>query len=1579
MISSTRLIAVVLLFTGCLSLANANPAPCANNLPKTGHGTDISLERSPANDPNEKDVCVGSTITLHVATPSDRDVYGEPIVCQDVTPILTWSIDPGGDTNEHSTSYTFHAPTTPGYHTVTCTARDGGDAEGQPGYDFPTSVSWTITVVDLDWLKGPDESTGLDPINVCVGAEALFTAQTEPFGYESWIEWKVDGNVVTPNETGTQLIMVWGEGECGTHTVSASACGTTRSLVVNVKPHVPTCDNQPLTCMIGGGGCGTCGGDGSGLPDADLRDDSVVTPVPYPGGPGIWPYYPNLNDPDGETCGKDTMKLVAACDGNTYLQYKGGCSGKCYVIDVTSGSSWGIGDGITITGGGQAYTVEDAGGTTSTFNLSEPDASSCFESGPVGPSTVTSPNGQTMTTALDGNGHLDYVDSPTGRWEYTVDSAGKLTTIAPPDPDGARIELSYVTSGSAAGKPEWVKQWANESDYNNRGTYPNNYLSMTSYYYDGTSGKLTQAIRGNRTLNYSYGTNTITIEETDVTTHIKTVYDYGTFGVTKVTRKHQSDSQKDQMTQYTFTTNSAGYRMYVTELQDPEGNITHYDLDTDGAVTAVYNLVDNWAEHVISTTYATGTKNGVSYKVGPETITYPGNFTEEYTYYQVSGNNTPYVKTHKDIRGKYTLYLRDTASEETLWKVTAVKVHDAVSGGAPSDYDWSLADPIKTSTYYTSGIQSGLVQTETVPDIDGATDSTTTYKWYETINSVDILRPGPTTTTYKWWDPTANGGSGGYVDKYEWNTYDAAGRVVKHTDASGDPESTSATGKTWYTYDALGRPLQTIYTRSGGTESGAALAYTENTYSCCGLTQSRDEEGRSTYFDYDNANRITGTYTSLSGQSSTYPLVAYTYDAFGNKLTAMTRSDSGTTRATSYEYDKDNRVIRITYQDNLLGEEQFGYDVYGNQWYKRQKNATNDWKTTFYKYDDLNRVTDIYYATTTDTRPTAYPTGSSDVQYTYYGGSSLRYQMTDSQGTSVYEYDTQGRMTKYTPPIGLSANYYVAYDYNNLGQKTLVKITDGTNTDYDLKYDYFANGWLKDAKTGDGSGTYSDLARFSYNPVGTRSRQDNYYGGNRKSYSTYAYDSDPRYSLNNISHYKDGNPTALETIDYTRLGRDKVGNPLSADDWRGNTSYTYDANNRLDNATYPGSVSEDYGYDWVGNRKNPPGSPYPMVFNKVDQLTSRPANGERTWTYDRLGNLNQIAEPDSVILRDFSYFGSGLLNRARFNYRSQYIDNYWDGDANRVQFDYFDTEDTYTYRFVYDVTAGIPAVAKETTPTTTVYYYREPSGELLARQEGTTGTTRRYYHFDGLGSTSLLTNTNGDWTDKYSYDGWGNVLQHSTAAGSISQPYQYVGQLGYYTHCMLASYTDFRYLQLGVRFYDPQVGRFTQRDRIDDGHNNYYVYAMAQPMTATDATGLYAGGKGCAGTHMDDWLKLVNAALQKPACQAALQSAGIANCVKNNLAGLTFNCGNAHGNNAETNPCAPYDIVVDTASPGNGPGTLLHEAVHACRKKLGLFTADRSPGTWSCSSCGRTWGGNAPYPYIHEEKIASGVQHKCGL
>ena len=75
------------------------------------------------------------------------------------------------------------------------------------------------------------------------------------------------------------------------------------------------------------------------------------------------------------------------------------------------------------------------------------------------------------------------------------------------------------------------------------------------------------------------------------------------------------------------------------------------------------------------------------------------------------------------------------------------------------------------------------------------------------------------------------------------------------------------------------------------------------------------------------------------------------------------------------------------------------------------------------------------------------------------------------------------------------------------------------------------------------------------------------------------------------------------------------------------------------------------------------------------------------------------------------------------------------------------------------------------------------------------------------------------------------------------QPYQYVGQLGYYTHWMEP---DFGLLQLGVRFYDPEVGRFTQRDPMPVTLNTY-VYVDAKPGQRVDPSGLFGcwSGMGC--------------------------------------------------------------------------------------------------------------------------------------
>jgi RHS repeat-associated protein len=238
-----------------------------------------------------------------------------------------------------------------------------------------------------------------------------------------------------------------------------------------------------------------------------------------------------------------------------------------------------------------------------------------------------------------------------------------------------------------------------------------------------------------------------------------------------------------------------------------------------------------------------------------------------------------------------------------------------------------------------------------------------------------------------------------------------------------------------------------------------------------------------------------------------------------------------------------------------------------------------------------------------------------------------------------------------------------------------------------------------------------------------------------------------------------------------------------------------------------------------------------MVYNDGDQLVKWP--GMYRYSYDGAGNLVQVKnDSQTQVLKSYTYTPAGLLATATYRDKdgnTRTLTNTWDADSNRVSFDANGTE----YELVYDTTAGIPAVLEESTSGSTAYYIREPGGGLIARVHPTDGI--RHYHFDELGSTRLLTDADGDMTDGYAYDAYGSLLSHDCYSGSVNQPYQYVGQLGYYTHYMEP---DFGLLQLGVRFYDPEVGRFTQRDPLEDELSRY-AYASESPTARKDPSGLF--------------------------------------------------------------------------------------------------------------------------------------------
>jgi RHS repeat-associated protein len=108
---------------------------------------------------------------------------------------------------------------------------------------------------------------------------------------------------------------------------------------------------------------------------------------------------------------------------------------------------------------------------------------------------------------------------------------------------------------------------------------------------------------------------------------------------------------------------------------------------------------------------------------------------------------------------------------------------------------------------------------------------------------------------------------------------------------------------------------------------------------------------------------------------------------------------------------------------------------------------------------------------------------------------------------------------------------------------------------------------------------------------------------------------------------------------------------------------------------------------------------------------------------------------------------------------------------------------------------------------------------------------RIYYHADGLGSITALTNYMGVAIQRYDYDAFGNI-KCSPFPIWIKQPYTYTGR-------EFDTETGLYYYR--ARYYDAQAGRFIQKDPIGfaGGDINLYNYVGNAPVNRTDPTGLY--------------------------------------------------------------------------------------------------------------------------------------------
>jgi RHS repeat-associated protein len=143
-----------------------------------------------------------------------------------------------------------------------------------------------------------------------------------------------------------------------------------------------------------------------------------------------------------------------------------------------------------------------------------------------------------------------------------------------------------------------------------------------------------------------------------------------------------------------------------------------------------------------------------------------------------------------------------------------------------------------------------------------------------------------------------------------------------------------------------------------------------------------------------------------------------------------------------------------------------------------------------------------------------------------------------------------------------------------------------------------------------------------------------------------------------------------------------------------------------------------------------------------------------------------------------------------------------------------------TTQFLYDG-ARLIAETDANNNITAAYRY------FFALQSMERGTTKRYFLFDGQGSTRQLLNESQSVTDTYTYDAFGNVV---SASGTSVNPMRYVGNLIYHTD------SDSGLALLGLRYYDPTVGRFITADPAR-AEGNAYLYARANPVNRVDPGG----------------------------------------------------------------------------------------------------------------------------------------------
>jgi RHS repeat-associated protein len=308
----------------------------------------------------------------------------------------------------------------------------------------------------------------------------------------------------------------------------------------------------------------------------------------------------------------------------------------------------------------------------------------------------------------------------------------------------------------------------------------------------------------------------------------------------------------------------------------------------------------------------------------------------------------------------------------------------------------------------------------------------------------------------------------------------------------------------------------------------------------------------------------------------------------------------------------------------------------------------------------------------------------------------------------------------------------------------------------------------------------------------------------------------------------DGSPIVEYAYAYYQNGQRKSenrtgganGSPLGT---TGLSSYVYDPVGRLETVTYPGGASRRYCFDRDSNRTGftaaassdcaKLAASYAYSSTSMDRLESVTQGSTTSYGYDADGNVTAR--------------GAATLSWDRYGRHSGALDG---GTTLSYGFDPagFRNARTLNGTTTRYLLGGL--LETNTAGTITLFDTDGPIGDLAHYNAApTTGQTNvRFLYSNAHGDLAAEADLAGTRTAAFTYDAFGAPIE-TTPPGATTERWiaQWDKKLD----------TTTGLIEMGVRPYDPTLGRFLAADPILGGALNDYDYANQDPINAFDPTG----------------------------------------------------------------------------------------------------------------------------------------------